>query len=773
MDGPSAKDLQVFREKSRTFCGSFEIPLDKLEHEQLPKNPRQRDATNVARLLDVFHKEGCRPREPENHMLALISRSALPQARPPGGVSRGVFEEPQRLIPESPLRVLRGRHRLEAARKFLKGGDRWWVVDLYSDDLNDLVRNELREHDSNASRWFDGDIVRQIRFSTLANDPSRRDKWLARLSKSKRTCLLRLEALPGKFIESLDDLTPFAGLWPAVQIGTFPRLLKLRCPEKEVTRCLRLVKRTWTHIVGDRENDQLQLDANTVAILQGRCPFRSTEDHAFVRMRMLAGDILPAVKDNNRRSEIFDRICSIEYMILSIKTCIENSKWLEPAVRILKQLLPNNGKGSISQQFHALHNGQASLKVQTSEFTSEDRTWAFGDSFWLSYRQVFLFSLRHFPAMDSQAPRKDVATQSSPYPRKQERWWHELSSLASESGYRGLRRKYPDRKAADAKAIEDCVRSILPSKYYQIDSERMRRIVQLNCQLMSDVPYAVRMRVVPELTSDHDGCGSNISDRWGRPYDQAFEADQESLFLDYIYFSPYGNVPKRYLTTFAVKRDFFRSFFGSEEDDLDRETHVGRLFRDDVAKDEEGDDVMGDRDRITGINAGIVNPDDEDNQMAGQQLLTSGNLPNTKEENESQLQTSEPLPPTVEFGQQNHDKVVSFTEASRLLSRTQRDGRKRLFTVLSPMADNTFRKHQADSLDATSMVTALELPSDARFIARDENERLKMTAPTTILDAARSEQLHTVLRVKQPNIQALIRRFEDHKEPEDELDDIE
>ena len=135
MDGPSAKDLQVFREKSRTFCGSFEIPLDKLEHEQLPKNPRQRDATNVARLLDVFHKEGCRPREPENHMLALISRSALPQARPPGGVSRGVFEEPQRLIPESPLRVLRGRHRLEAARKFLKGGDRWWVVDLYSDGV--------------------------------------------------------------------------------------------------------------------------------------------------------------------------------------------------------------------------------------------------------------------------------------------------------------------------------------------------------------------------------------------------------------------------------------------------------------------------------------------------------------------------------------------------------------------------------------------------------------------------------------------------------------
>ena len=441
-------------------------------------------------------------------------------------------------------------------------------------------------------------------------------------------------------------------------------------------------------------------------------------------------------------------------MISLIYTCIEDSKWLEPGVRILKELLPNNGKGSMLQQFRALHNGQANMKVQTSEFTSEDRTLLSGNSFSLSYRQVFLFSLRHFPAMDGQAPRKDVAKQSSPHPGIQQRWWHELSSLASESGYRGLRRKYPDRKAADAKAIEDYVRSILPSKYYQIDSARMRRIVQLNCQLMSDVPYAERMRVVPELTSDHDGCGSDISDRCGRPYDQSFHADQESLFLDYMYSNSYSNVSKRYLTTFAVKRDFFHSFFGSDEDDLDREPRVETL-RDDIVKDEGGnedrDDIIGDRDRITsndGMNAGIVNPGDENIPTAGHHLVTSESPPDTKEENESQLQSSRPPPPMVVFGQQDQGGVVSLAEASRLLFRTRRDGRKRLFTVLSPIADNAFRKHQADSLDETSMVTALELPSNARFMARDKNKRLKMTPPTTILDAARSEQLQTVLRVE-------------------------
>jgi len=176
------------------------------------------------------------------------------------------------------------------------------------------------------------------------------------------------------------------------------------------------------------------------------------------------------------------------------------------------------------------------------------------------------------------------------------------------------------------------------TEYYQIDLARMRRIVQLNCQLMSDVSYAQRMRVVPELTSDHDDCESNISDRCDRSYDQYFQADQKSLFLAYIYSNSYSRILRRYLTSFAVNEDFFHSFFGSEENDLDQKSRV-KTLRNDIAKvkdeDRGGDDVMGDRDRIASnerINAGIVNPDDEDIQMASHHLLTSGNLPDTKEE---------------------------------------------------------------------------------------------------------------------------------------------
>ena len=135
MENISAKDLQILREKSRTFCGAFRIPLDKLQPEDLPKNPRQRDSKNIARLLNIFHKETCQRREPEHHVPALVSRSSLPQKS-----NGGTFGEPPLFVPEAPLRILHGAHRLEAARSFLQGGDRWWVADLYSDSAPAQVR---------------------------------------------------------------------------------------------------------------------------------------------------------------------------------------------------------------------------------------------------------------------------------------------------------------------------------------------------------------------------------------------------------------------------------------------------------------------------------------------------------------------------------------------------------------------------------------------------------------------------------------------------------
>jgi len=63
---------------------------------------------------------------------------------------------------------------------------------------------------------------------------------------------------------------------------------------------------------------------------------------------MLAGDVLPAVTADDQRLRIFDRVYSIEHVIPSIYTFLEDTKYLEPPVRILKELLPGKCKGSMS-----------------------------------------------------------------------------------------------------------------------------------------------------------------------------------------------------------------------------------------------------------------------------------------------------------------------------------------------------------------------------------------------------------------------------------------
>jgi hypothetical protein len=129
MESLSAKDLAIFREKARAFCGLVKIPLDKLQHEELPLNPRQLDKDNVTRLVDVFRNEGCLRRESENHVPVLISRSALPEEPLEVGGDLQFFN------PDHPLIYLHRRHRLDAGRKFLTGNERWWVAKLYSDGL--------------------------------------------------------------------------------------------------------------------------------------------------------------------------------------------------------------------------------------------------------------------------------------------------------------------------------------------------------------------------------------------------------------------------------------------------------------------------------------------------------------------------------------------------------------------------------------------------------------------------------------------------------------
>lgn len=144
MENLSANDQNIFREKGRTFRGTFKIPLDKLQHEDRRDNIRQFDEENVIRLVNVFRAEGCLRHDAENHVEGLISRFSLPEGLARANAAPdGLFAEPPLFNPEQGVTYLQGRHRLEAARRFLIGDDQWWIVDLYSKGQNILYQSLL------------------------------------------------------------------------------------------------------------------------------------------------------------------------------------------------------------------------------------------------------------------------------------------------------------------------------------------------------------------------------------------------------------------------------------------------------------------------------------------------------------------------------------------------------------------------------------------------------------------------------------------------------
>jgi hypothetical protein len=130
-------------------------------------------------------------------------------------------------------------------------------------------------------------------------------------------------------------------------------------------------------------------------------------------MRIISRELFPAIRDDDIRTQLFERLCTIKHVIISIYTFLEDTKYLEPCLRILKKILPSKSKGSLSAHYAALHSGQRNARVQTAEFTFEDRTLSVPSASWLTYCMLWLCTLRHFSVMDGQAPQRDIGKRNA------------------------------------------------------------------------------------------------------------------------------------------------------------------------------------------------------------------------------------------------------------------------------------------------------------------------------------------------------------------------
>lgn len=135
---------QLTAERALKYQGTAKIDLNEITFSS--SFTQECDPRNIARLCEVFRKDGCRRLDPRNHVTGVVDKQSLKRARQAASVTKqDLLTNPPDRYPHLHFQVgdvkcLHGQHRLKAASDILPPSERWWVVDLYRDGLPPCVK---------------------------------------------------------------------------------------------------------------------------------------------------------------------------------------------------------------------------------------------------------------------------------------------------------------------------------------------------------------------------------------------------------------------------------------------------------------------------------------------------------------------------------------------------------------------------------------------------------------------------------------------------------
>jgi hypothetical protein len=327
---------------------------------------------------------------------------------------------------------------------------------------------------------------------------------------------------------------------------------------------LQRVERIWSFILDDREHLKACVDACSVQFLETLVPAFSVEDYAQVRDQMASGVLFPLITDLDTRSQIQNQLERMDEPILSLATFFESAKLLELGMKPLRLLLPKARKASTSLRIRlercldpALEPNMIALQI--SEQTSELRQCRRAAFMTVALCQLFLYSVRHFAALNGIAPRKENGASQLHVIPPHETAASGLAELAHSIGFRSeeinrLRMQQPELKLA-----QDLLHTLRPDDEYECTPNDRLQLATTICRRLSQMARARISTSQPVYTHDVDPLAKHH--RLGRPYDKSHHADRKYLFLDQVY-SSRPMERRRSVTSLAMKRFTVIAFFG-------------------------------------------------------------------------------------------------------------------------------------------------------------------------------------------------------------------
>jgi len=274
---------------------------------------------------------------------------------------------------------------------------------------------------------------------------------------------------------------------------------------------------------------------------------------------MNEGTLFPTITDAKLRWGILCRLEKITCIIPSLFTFLEDTKWLEPSVKVMRSILPPNCRESTYTAFSRIFLGR-DQQDGTVPVLNRDQCWSSvkGNekaAVDCGYRQLWMFSWRHFPDMVAIAPRKDSGKAKPPIKSLNEQCLHRLAQLADKLGFDSPQLKRLIAQDPDVKMASAFLQQARPVEYYSISTDISISSVTQICNILRGITSGRASKMADiGLTSNEEPATEY---RCGRPYEGSHSSTKSWFFPSDIYKTNSSGI-----SHFTVNCDIFRAFFG-------------------------------------------------------------------------------------------------------------------------------------------------------------------------------------------------------------------
>ncbi|KAF3138944.1 hypothetical protein TWF569_008639 [Orbilia oligospora] len=564
---------QKYALESASFLGIAKIPLSKIR----TKNECDLDAKNIARLQSIFRVEGCLRLETSHHVGVIVDEIGLRDDHR-SSLKR---ESPVLLTDIPDVECIYGHHRLVAAR-ILAPQNRWWTARVYRKGHPKLIYDELRDTFDNSQGFLDGEIFRKILL--FQDNATSAKKWWARLSKTKANDLKQLLKLHTT-TEAFKQLLPYRGLWYCIRLGSFHRLLSIKCTE-ELLHYLRRIHGFWAQVLDGCDGENL--DPVTVDKINSLDP-RSMSDLEVLEKLFRAREAFALFPESERQT-IRNRMIRYKDAIPTLRTFFDDLKLLEACMISIKKLLPPNERLTVRQsiQGHLLQpcSDDVDIEWQESRFTPWSTltdikaTCSSELYFQCAYLQIWLYTLRHFPYISGVSPRKEKGQCKAPIKESNPVVMYKLAELFKKFGV--ITEEV--EKRLQHKPIQEYMRRLL----MDCTLENLDHESKVFKELVRKISQHVEARVkdIPKVRVDYEEQEELPIRRTGRPFEDSFEKYRIKLYLPELNRAFVGSV-----TALEARKTFIRRFWDVDflfPVSIDTEGQGGDGDRRDSVMDEAG-----------------------------------------------------------------------------------------------------------------------------------------------------------------------------------------